>query len=139
MHQPWASAVALGHKRIETRSWGTKWRGKLVIHAGKRWTVEEQMAGQRLMKFDARLERPPRGVILAVVELVDCVDMTPFWVESQTEKERELGGFLPGRHAWLLRNVQELAKPIPYKGGQGLRRFPAEVRERILEVLGRAV
>lgn len=31
--QPWASLVALGHKRIETRCWETKYRGTLAIHA----------------------------------------------------------------------------------------------------------
>ena len=31
--QPWASLVALGHKRIETRCWSTKYRGDLAIHA----------------------------------------------------------------------------------------------------------
>lgn len=31
--QPWASLVVLGHKKIETRSWNTKYRGELLIHA----------------------------------------------------------------------------------------------------------
>lgn len=35
LHQPWASLVALGVKTIETRSWSTKYRGQLVIHAGR--------------------------------------------------------------------------------------------------------
>lgn len=34
LHQPWASLVALGVKTIETRSWGTSYRGPLAIHAG---------------------------------------------------------------------------------------------------------
>jgi len=32
--QPWASLIALGIKFIETRSWSTKYRGPLAIHAG---------------------------------------------------------------------------------------------------------
>jgi hypothetical protein len=35
LHQPWASLVALGVKSIETRSWSTKYRGPLAIHAAK--------------------------------------------------------------------------------------------------------
>lgn len=31
--QPWASLVGLGEKKIETRSWLTKYRGPLAIHA----------------------------------------------------------------------------------------------------------
>jgi hypothetical protein len=33
--QPWATLVALGAKRIETRSWATSYRGPLLIHAAK--------------------------------------------------------------------------------------------------------
>lgn len=34
LHQPWAQFVALGVKTIETRSWSTDYRGRLLIHAG---------------------------------------------------------------------------------------------------------
>jgi hypothetical protein len=34
--QPWASFVGLGVKTIETRSWSTRYRGPLAIHAGSR-------------------------------------------------------------------------------------------------------
>ncbi len=33
--QPWATLVAIGAKRIETRSWKTDYRGPLAIHAAK--------------------------------------------------------------------------------------------------------
>lgn len=36
LYQPWATLVALGVKTIETRSWATKYRGPLAIHAGAR-------------------------------------------------------------------------------------------------------
>jgi len=35
VRQPWASLIACGVKTIETRSWSTKYRGPLLIHAGK--------------------------------------------------------------------------------------------------------
>ena len=35
IRQPWASLIAAGMKTIETRSWSTKYRGPLAIHAGK--------------------------------------------------------------------------------------------------------
>ncbi len=31
--QPWATLVAIGAKRVETRSWSTSYRGPLAIHA----------------------------------------------------------------------------------------------------------
>lgn len=40
--QPWATLVALGEKIIETRSWGTSYRGTLAIHAAKGFPREAQ-------------------------------------------------------------------------------------------------
>lgn len=39
VRQPWASLIAAGVKTIETRSWSTKYRGPLAVHAGARWDV----------------------------------------------------------------------------------------------------
>lgn len=33
--QPWATLVAIGAKKIETRSWSTSYRGPVAIHASK--------------------------------------------------------------------------------------------------------
>lgn len=33
LSQPWATLVAIGAKKIETRSWNTRYRGPLLIHA----------------------------------------------------------------------------------------------------------
>lgn len=33
--QPWATLIMQGYKRFEFRSWQTKYRGDLLIHAGK--------------------------------------------------------------------------------------------------------
>lgn len=35
MHQPWASLLVYGIKRVEGRGWNTDFRGRLWIHAGK--------------------------------------------------------------------------------------------------------
>ncbi|MHB1773386.1 MAG: ASCH domain-containing protein [Acidimicrobiales bacterium] len=33
LHQPWASLIAIGVKKVETRHWTTSYRGPLAIHA----------------------------------------------------------------------------------------------------------
>ncbi len=43
LYQPWATLVALGAKRIETRSWTTKYRGPLAIHVSKRKNIDDLM------------------------------------------------------------------------------------------------
>ena len=40
--QPWATLIAVGAKRLETRSWESRYQGELAIHAAKRWTADEQ-------------------------------------------------------------------------------------------------
>ena len=34
--QPWASLIAAGVKKVETRHWPTAYRGPIAIHAAKR-------------------------------------------------------------------------------------------------------
>lgn len=46
LHQPWASLIAVGAKRIETRSWSTTYRGPLAIHAGARKPELDEYYGE---------------------------------------------------------------------------------------------
>ncbi|WP_309145170.1 ASCH domain-containing protein, partial [Brevibacillus sp. HB2.2] len=36
IHQSWATLIALGEKRFETRGWSTNHRGPIAIHAAKK-------------------------------------------------------------------------------------------------------
>ena len=66
--QPWATLIMQGDKRFEFRSWQTKYRGDLLIHAGKGIDKE---AIKRLEKYLP--EELPTGKILGKVTLVDCI------------------------------------------------------------------
>lgn len=88
--QPWASLVALGAKRLETRSWATTYRGPLAIHAAKAYNTDDMI--QRLSTWpfrgglmpllgpmgSDRLEDPrpwellPYGRVIATGFLDDC-------------------------------------------------------------------
>jgi hypothetical protein len=125
--QPWASAIALGVKTIETRSWWTSYRGPLAIHAAKRpMGVEElELAAKLFRDLDGRLPPWPFGAVVAVAVLVDCVptERLPGWRrEGVTFAPREdlWGNFTPGRFGWILRNVMRLPAPCPERGRQGL-------------------
>ncbi len=90
--QPWATLVAIGAKRIETRSWGTNYRGPLAIHASKGFPrLAQELCvqapfGSALSKagythmFDKQsrelwpdLKPLPLGAIVATCELLDCI------------------------------------------------------------------
>ena len=70
--QPWATLIMQQDKRFEFRSWQTKYRGELLIHAGKGIDKE---AMKRLAKHIP--ENMPIGKILGKVKLVDCIKMSP--------------------------------------------------------------
>lgn len=123
--QPWSSLVSIGAKQYETRSWSTKHRGDLVIHAAKRWTWEEKQLldhpafKSALLQGGVDLSRIPLGVGLCVVELVDVIP-THRIRHLLSRQEREFGNYSDGRFAWKLANVRPFDVPIPARGEQGL-------------------
>ena len=146
LHQPWASLIALGAKRIETRSWSTRYRGPLAIHAAKRRIVNELIyfgscwnfcgaLGRRMGDQAPLYEALPFGAVIAVCELVDCRPTDSFTVGELDRRrkpanmphadlyqwsERGFGDFKPGRYGWVLDNICALPEPIFYRGRQGL-------------------
>ncbi len=117
--QPWASLVALGHKRIETRSWSTNYRGALYIHAAKGFPrYARDFAGEEwaIGRLPAEL---PLGVLVATARLVD-VRPTEGVASTISALERRFGDYCPGRYAWLLEDIEPLADPIPWRGALGL-------------------
>ena len=67
--QPWASLIALGEKRIETRSWGTRYRGPLAIHASLSHVGDDLIVGS-VEPFASVLARHGIGRILELPALV---------------------------------------------------------------------
>lgn len=125
--QPWASLVALGYKKIETRSWKTDYRGPLAIHAASKRTKEGQAACyHNLVIFGIMQDNGldlydmPYGSIIATCNLVDCVEITPAFAARLSVEERALGDYSPGRFAWILSDIQKLPEPIRAKGRQRL-------------------
>lgn len=74
--QPWATLIAIGEKKFETRSWATKYRGELAIHSSKKIDKEaifNPVIVETLEKYGVMsLNDLPTGVVLAKVELVNC-------------------------------------------------------------------
>lgn len=106
LHQPWASLVAAGVKRIETRSWSTSYRGPLAIHAAKRsmngdpdalglwWSYHDALVRHEDLETWDTL---PLGKVVATCELVDIV---PMEAES-TVNTREPVLIIEGDRLWL--------------------------------------
>lgn len=122
--EPWATAIAIGAKAIETRGWPTSYRGALAIHAAK----TREMAEYFLLKPSVRaafaaagittVDQLPFGCVVATCRLVGCV-RTELMRDNLPPLELELGGYEDRRFAWKLEEVVRLPVPIPARGSQG--------------------
>lgn len=136
--QPWASLVVDGDKQIETRSWKTDYRGPLAIHASKSMTQDAWDVVAALRQRNRIIDTKERGMILGLVDLVGCVEITNAiyrlstnsdvqlrWPSSDriwtlTQRERDYGDYTPGRFAWLLSQPIRYSRPIAALGRLGL-------------------
>jgi activating signal cointegrator 1 len=127
--QPWATAIWLRWKLVETRHWYTNYRGPLAIHAAKRWTGEErefwtEMCG--IEALDPADYDMPFGAVIATVRLVDVV-RTEQLAARISEREERWGNYSDGRYGFVFDDVVPLAEPIPFKGAQGFFEVPDQL------------
>lgn len=138
--QPYAQLIAMGVKQIETRSWGTPYRGLVAIHAAARKEgLLEALAEVNLtLPIFGQPTLPacmPLGAVVAVAELLGCAQSRGHADGRFPAIEHELGNLQFGRWAWCFRNIQPLIPAIPVRGNQGLWNLPLGVEDRILAVL----
>lgn len=131
--QPWATLVALGAKRFETRSWATPYRGLLVIHAAKRFDAQQQFLCRDEMFRDilaaVGYHHPielPLGRALCTVFMFGTFP-TEALRNQISEQERRFGDWSDGRKAWEFRDVRRFPKPVPIQGAQGMWPWPANL------------
>ena len=130
--QPWASLVACGEKRFETRSWQPYHLGQVAIHAAKgmpTW-VPEVVEGSPVIRglLDEHgwsLDELPMGAMIAVARLEWAEPTSSVYLQDVLDRlggqhERDLGDYGPGHWAWYLTGVHQLSKPIPALGKLGL-------------------
>ena len=121
--QPWASLIACGAKRYETRSWAAPHRvigQRLAIHAGLRGLRRSELGYPlaALREYGLDYRDLPRGVVVATAYVVACLRTCdpPKYIPWQ---ERLLGDWSPGRWAWQLEDVVQV-EPSKVRGAQGL-------------------
>ena len=121
IRQPWADFILNHGKDIENRTWGTGYRGKLLIHASK--TVDDDAAVEAYHNGQVPFGyTPTTGAIIGMVTLTACGRSNSHWAE-------------PGMTHWTLDQPVRFTDPIPYRGQQGLFDVPAEV---VAEAIGGA-
>ncbi|MCB2189312.1 MAG: DUF4326 domain-containing protein [Deltaproteobacteria bacterium] len=128
--QPGASLIVAGFQDVENRSWATKYRGPVLIHAAKRpgfclrcsegceclstwFQVGSEAQAWTCQAVKARQGQDyPLGAIIGQAEIIDCVQGHPSrWAE-------------PGAWHWVLTNAKPFPGPVPYPGRLGLFEAP---------------
>ena len=106
INQPWAWLIVNGYKDIENRSWATKVRGEVLIHASKKidenfcYFTWENVIG------DSIPTNLFTGGIIGKVDIVDCVDKSD-------------SPWFFGKYGFVLKNGKQLLKPRICKGALG--------------------
>ncbi len=118
--QPMAWAIFHG-KGVENRTWPTKFRGRVYIHASKGFNKHHYcliaLSGLKAL-LDQPLPDPKdfvHGAIIGEVDIVDCK------YRFSDENENLFSPWaMSGQHGFILENAVEYEKPIPCKGMLGL-------------------
>ncbi|PXY17080.1 hypothetical protein BAY59_36495 [Prauserella coralliicola] len=120
IRQPWTALILAGHKSVENRTWHTRWRGPLVLHAGQR-----PIPAAAPLAAAYGIVNPPCGAYLGTAVLADihhndeCRGCTP-WSE-------------PGAWHWILTHIHAWLQPLPAPGQRGLYTPPPGITEHAAE------
>jgi hypothetical protein len=130
LHQPWATLILAGAIRYQSRPFGTRYRGRLAIHATKSFSEAAFRLCQvepirRVLKeagyrFAADL---PRGCLLGTVQLVDGLPAGRV-PDDLTVVERILRQAHSGRYVWQLADPRLFDTPRASVGRLGLYELP---------------
>lgn len=121
--QPWASLIAHGIKDIENRTWSTKFRGRIYIHASGKPSfhnltlnlthdqIDAMVLADCRLALDTRDSSYPVFAIIGEVDLIDCVVNHPsIWAErTETSAGHVIDHVI---YNWVLANPVLYDEPI---------------------------
>lgn len=113
IRQPWLEFILQGRKTIEVRTWSTKYRGPLLLHASR--AIDRDACSH----FGIQSGELAFGAILGVVDLVDCQRFTHESWEKLLPAHLNMRDFKDGLTGWILRNPRAVT-PTPLPGRLGL-------------------
>ncbi|KAM6201502.1 activating signal cointegrator 1 [Rhynchocyon petersi] len=130
MHQPWASLLVRGIKRVEGRTWYTPHRGRLWIAATAKkpspQEISELQATYRLL-HGRDLEFPsdyPSGCLLGCVDLSDCLSQKQFKEQYPDISQESDSPFV-----FICTNPQEMIVKFPIKGNKKIWKLDSKIHQ----------
>lgn len=123
--QPWASLIINGYKKYEFRTWKTKYRGEILIHASKSFD-------KKLIEYFSEYNLDyPTGCIIGKVSLNDCIPVTEKFENMLIKTNKKVYGLTQGRdgYAFELTEVQKFENPIEINGKLGIWDYDGIIRK----------
>ncbi|XP_018408495.1 PREDICTED: activating signal cointegrator 1 isoform X1 [Nanorana parkeri] len=130
MHQPWASLLVAGIKRVEGRTWYSAHRGRLWIAAAAKrpspQEISELEASYRvLLNKDIHFPKDyPTGCLLGCVEVVDCLSREQFQEQYRSLNQESASPFV-----FICTNPQELPIKFPMKGQHKIWKLDSKIHQ----------
>lgn len=106
--QPWAECIVSEGKNIENRSWNTKLRGYIAIHASSSFSRDRFDACAENYGLDFDKDDVPYGVIVGFAKIVDVV--------TEEDVTKDTRKWFEGDYGFVLDDVIKLKKPVVVKG-----------------------
>ena len=105
--QPWAALIVAGLKTIEIRTWPTRRRGRVLIHAGK--VPDERPEGwSRIATPELREAAELRGGIVGAADVFGCKGYTAaqaFAADAELHLNDPAWFVPPRMYGFVLRNI----------------------------------
>lgn len=115
LKQPWATLVAEGIKEYEFRTWKTKYRGKVLIHAGAGVDKQDMETFKEL-----NLEYPKKRIV-ALVEIEDCLELDKELNKKIiAENNIAYGNKTREGYAWKIKRIKKINSNQEINGKLGL-------------------
>lgn len=136
--QPWASLIVSGAKDVENRTWLTKYRGPVLVHASAQ--QDKDVSVTELTEFMKHFPSPldplaafPLGGVIGMTEIVECVrpHHSKWYAGTYVDKQ----GVRQNYWAIVLAN----SRPLPFvqwKGKLGIRDAPSALLAKLQTLKG---
>ena len=137
IRNPWAAAIAHHGKTTENRTWATRYRGPLAIHAGSRLPSRRDLHDLAewigfLGDCDPLAVLQGAHALSAVVAVAELTDVCSRSTDNDRLMWCTCGPWaVAGQHHWRLSNVRPLVEPVSAKGQLGLWDLPREVEAAV--------
>ncbi|RHN80609.1 putative PUA-like domain-containing protein [Medicago truncatula] len=137
MHQPWASLLVYGIKRIEGRSWPSPIKGRLWIHAAGKVPDESTIKAMECFYKEIYAlngitdinfpQHYPVSRLLGCVEVVGCLNREEISCWEMVPESVRLEALTD--YCWLCEQPQKLLIPFEMRGYQGVYNLERKIYE----------